>query len=119
MCPSACALASLLVNYNEFMLSLVWFPLRWSNILLACGLPRLLLSSILKCREGEFVVMIGMVCSSWVSVSRASTQRHFFVPLGNPERSASARVGNILVARTHAYSVIDLHLQRKQSDLRN
>ena len=59
---------------------------------------RTLLSSILKLESDCSLLVCGMVCSSWVAISRASTGRQYFLPLGFPE-SASAEKGNILVSR--------------------
>ena len=56
-----------------------------------------LLATIHKCKEGALLVA-GMVCSSWVAISRSSTRRYFFVPLGDPA-SKSAQDGNVLVSR--------------------
>ncbi|CAE7523392.1 unnamed protein product, partial [Symbiodinium sp. CCMP2456] len=46
------------------------------------------------------VVSFGLVCSSFVSVSRGSTGRSFWLPTGNEKASASVRDGNLLAART-------------------
>ena len=40
----------------------------------------------------------GLVCSSFVSVSRGSTHRHYFLPLGDPS-SKSVELGNLLCSR--------------------
>ena len=58
---------------------------------------RLLLSTILRCRPGA-VVTFGLVCSSFVSVSRGSTKRHYFLPLGD-ETAPSVQRGNLLANR--------------------
>ena len=54
--------------------------------------------AILRAIPGESVVHFGMVCSSWVTICRASTERSFFVPLGSPLRDG-VRLGNLLVSR--------------------
>ena len=58
---------------------------------------RLLLLSILRAKEGA-VFTFGVVCSSFVAVSRGSTFRHYFLPLGDPT-SPSNQLGNLLAAR--------------------
>ena len=72
------------------------------HCLCAIALPaiclRLLLSTILRAR-GPFVVSFGLVCSTFVAVSRGSTCRHYFLPLGN-ESAPSVKVGNLLCTRT-------------------
>ena len=60
---------------------------------------RLLLSTIMRCCDGNFIVSFGLVCSSFVAVSRGSTYRHFFLPLGN-EAAPSVELGNLLASRT-------------------
>ncbi|CAL1139171.1 unnamed protein product [Cladocopium goreaui] len=57
----------------------------------------LLISTILRSKS-DAVYAFGLVCSSFVSVSRGSTFRHYFLPLGDPS-SASAQLGNLLCAR--------------------
>ena len=44
------------------------------------------------------MVSFGLVCSSFVAVSRGSTGRHYFLPLGN-ESAPSVMVGNLLAVR--------------------
>lgn len=60
--------------------------------------PRLLLSTILRSKP-DAVFAFGVVCSTWVAVSRGSTHRHYFLPLGDPN-SPSCNKANLLVART-------------------
>ena len=58
---------------------------------------RLLLLVLLKAKE-KFVMMIGFPCSSFVAMSRASTYRHYFMPLG--DRSIpSVESANVLASR--------------------
>ena len=82
-CPQNCI-------YRKFLLLCCW------------DLPRLLLSTILRCRP-PFVVTFGLVCSSFVAVSRGSTHRHFFLPLGD-ETAPSVKLGNLLASRTDSNS---------------
>ena len=57
----------------------------------------LLLATILRARDGV-VVTFGLVCSSFVSISRGSTYRSYFRPEGDPS-SKSVQRGNLLAAR--------------------
>ena len=59
---------------------------------------RLLISTILRCRA-QSVACFGLVCSSFVSMSRGSTHRHFFLPMGDLD-APSVQLGNLLAART-------------------
>ena len=60
---------------------------------------RLMILTVMKMKEGKGLVHFGMVCSSWVTISRSSTGRSYFVPLG--DRSIdSVNKANILVSRT-------------------
>ena len=45
------------------------------------------------------VVCFGLVCSTFVSVSRGSTRRHYFLPLGD-EDALSVQKGNLLANRS-------------------
>lgn len=60
--------------------------------------PRLLLSTILRSKPSA-VFTFGLVCSSFVAVSRGTTHRSFFLPLGDPT-SKSVQLGNILCSRS-------------------
>ena len=60
--------------------------------------PRLLILAILESRDGV-VVSFGLVCSSFVSISRGSTRRHYFLPEGDLS-SRSVLMGTTLAART-------------------
>lgn len=84
----------------------------WTNIYFSeASVLRLLLQVILRSTP-EAVFSFGLVCSTWVSVSRGSTFRHFFLPLGD-QSAASVKLGNLLAARTkfgkkqpqHIYSI--------------
>ncbi|CAK9112297.1 unnamed protein product [Durusdinium trenchii] len=57
----------------------------------------LLLSTILRSKPSA-VFTFGLVCSSFVAVSRGTTHRSFFLPLGDPT-SKSVQLGNILCSR--------------------
>ena len=63
--------------------------------------PSLLLLSILQSKPGV-VVAFGLVCSSFISISRGSTHRSYFLPEGDLS-SLSVAKGNLLAARTQKY----------------
>ena len=63
-----------------------------------CDTLRLLISTILRCKP-PFVITFGLVCSSFIAVSRGSARRHFFWPLGD-ETSSAVQLGNLLASRT-------------------
>ena len=65
---------------------------------------RLLLKTILEAKC-NLVASFGLVCSSWVVVSRGSTHRSFFMPLGD-ESCAAVADGNLLTARSPAWSCL-------------
>lgn len=54
--------------------------------------------AILSCRPNRFLAVCAAVCSSWVSISRASCGRSFLSPMGFPW-VPSVRVGNMLTSR--------------------
>ena len=58
---------------------------------------RLLLSTILRSHP-DAVFHFGLVCSTWVAISRGSTYRHYFMPLGDTT-AKSVELGNLLAAR--------------------
>ena len=61
--------------------------------------PRLALSAVLGAVEDRCLVVIGIVCSSFVVVSSGTHGRTPFWPLGRTEYP-SVRNGNTLAART-------------------
>lgn len=52
-------------------------------------------------KDDDLVVSIALLCATWVAISRGSTRRHYFLPLGDPD-SPSVAISNLLTARTHA-----------------
>ena len=60
---------------------------------------RLLLATALRGRVGRLVGAFGLVCGSWVQISRPTTGRSYWTPLGS-SHSPSARLGNLLASRT-------------------
>lgn len=65
---------------------------------LFCRHLRLLLHSILQSKEGV-VVAFGLVCSTFISISRGSTHRSYFLPEGDLNAPSVVR-SNLLAART-------------------
>ena len=58
---------------------------------------RLAVATVLQARE-NFVLMIGFPCATFIAMSRSSTERHYFLPLGN-EAVKSVAIANILASR--------------------
>ena len=63
-----------------------------------CRLLRLLLVTILR-GGPDLVVSIALICSTFVSISRGSTKRDYFLPLGD-ENAPSVVISNLLACRT-------------------
>lgn len=59
---------------------------------------RLLLAAILR-GGPDLVVSIALICSTFVSISRGSTMRDYFLPLGD-ETAPSVVISNLLASRT-------------------
>ena len=59
---------------------------------------RLLLCAILQSKE-KVVVSFGLVCSTFIAMSRGSTYRSYFLPLGDMDGSQSVARSNILASR--------------------
>jgi hypothetical protein len=64
---------------------------------MTCDL-RLAIMMILKCKPENFVVMLGVLCSTWVAINRGSSGRSWLCPMGNGASEAAAN-GNIMVSR--------------------
>lgn len=62
-------------------------------------LPRLAILMILEGDMGELVTLLGMVCSTWTIVNRATSMRDVLVPYGQACYLA-IRKGNKMVSRT-------------------
>lgn len=56
------------------------------------------LMACLSCQEGAHLVVIAIVCSSFVSISRGTTKRSLLRPLGDPSIKC-VRIGNLLASR--------------------
>lgn len=69
---------------------------------------RLLLSAILQSKDGV-VVAFGLVCSTFITISRGSTYRHYFLPEGDPYGSKSVAASNVLAARILMSFDMSLH----------
>ncbi|CAK9030398.1 Uncharacterized protein SCF082_LOCUS19198 [Durusdinium trenchii] len=54
--------------------------------------------SCLACVQDNHVIVIAVVCSSFVSISRGSTGRSYLNPLGFPDCDAT-KIGNLLASR--------------------
>ena len=65
--------------------------------------------SILKAKDGEFVISFGMECGTWVTVSRYSTKREYFSPLGDTSRKCVADA-NLLCSRTDSSGMVSSSL---------
>lgn len=61
------------------------------------------LLAVLGCEVQDHIVVIAIVCSSFVSISRGTTRRTFLSPLGDTSVK-SVRLGNLLAAR-HGFRV--------------
>lgn len=61
--------------------------------------PRLACILVLQSKFGGCLSVMGIACSTWVSISRGSTFRSIFLPMGHPHSLAVYRA-NKSVART-------------------
>ena len=59
---------------------------------------RLILYSILHCRWGDLLALVGLLCSTWVAVNSGTSQRDVLTPMGHPE-FPSVQCGNQMVSR--------------------
>ena len=64
---------------------------------------RLIIMAVLRGKWGCFVVVLAIVCSSWVPASRGSTGRCLLVPQGNVLHK-SVRDANKMVSRTWIFN---------------
>ena len=55
------------------------------------------MATILQSKDGV-VVAFGLVCSTFITISRGSTHRHYYLPQGDPDSQSVAK-SNILAAR--------------------
>lgn len=60
---------------------------------------RLCILLVLRGKFNEALVMLEVVCSSWVTNSRSSTGRTVLTPIGNT-MFAKVRLANLMVSRT-------------------
>lgn len=65
---------------------------------------RLALITILNCRMDECLVLIGLLCSSFVAINRGTNKRYPFSPLGD-ESYEGVRTGNMLTTRNLGFGV--------------
>ena len=59
---------------------------------------RLAIVMLLKCKPENFVTILGVLCSTWVSINQGTSGRSWLCPMGNGA-SEAARLGNIMVSR--------------------
>ena len=52
------------------------------------ALPRLACALILESKWGSMLALFGVCCSTWISMSRGSTFRSIFLPMGDPHGMA-------------------------------
>ena len=74
--------------------------------------PNPLRLAVILVLQGNFqrlFVSMGTVCSSWVLMSKGSTQRDYITPGGNAEHP-SVRAGNCMVGRSTVFSTYYLCL---------
>lgn len=67
---------------------------------------RLALVSLLNCKMDNFVCLIGLLCSSFVAINRATNRRFPFCALGDV-RQPSVQVGNALTSRFLGFKGFD------------
>lgn len=79
---------------NSSRISHIDTPLAFPTLLL----PRLAIATILNCKPGSFVVLLGVVCSSWTAVNRGTSRRHVTHPLGTQEYTYVSQA-NVMVSR--------------------
>ena len=72
--------------------------------------PRLAMTCLLNAKPGDAIVVIGVVCSSFVAVNAGTHKRNPLNPLGDTSIPA-VRLGNELVSRSLgvAYTLGVLH----------
>ena len=70
----------------------------------ACGFITAVLA-VLACDPASHIVVLAVVCSSWVSISRGTTKRAFLDPLGDPS-VASVKMGNLLASRQGIFCLL-------------
>jgi hypothetical protein len=72
------------------------WPLSPSTLLHVAGNPRLACCMVLGAKWGEFLALMGICCSTFVSMSRGSTFRSIFLPQGCPVSIAVYRANKAL-----------------------
>lgn len=99
---------SLLVPKLDFvMLFPCWGPIQMNYFRpIDAPEPRLILHSILNCRFGNLLALVGVLCSTWVAVNAGTSQRDVLTPMGHPEYP-SVQSGNIMVSRLGLLITID------------
>ena len=69
----------------------------------------LAIATILNCSCNEFLVMLGICCSSWVSMNKGTSQRDWLTPMGDPSKP-SVRQSNLMVSRCSGFDPCSLSL---------
>ena len=64
--------------------------------------------SILNCSYDDCIVVLGVQCSSWVSMNAGTSQRDWLVPMGYEEHE-SVRSSNLMVSRCRPHTSISIH----------
>ena len=59
---------------------------------------RLALCTVLNCTPGAFVVLLGVVCSSWTVVNAGTSKRAICHPLGSQDRDY-VKAANVMISR--------------------
>lgn len=72
--------------------------------------PRLALTLVLSCVWGEFVLIAGVLCSSWVAINKSVSKRSYLNPMGDLSQR-TVRYGNGMVSRflLQTYNMIFNH----------
>ena len=78
-----------------------WLFFTECHNLCSVGELSLAIVSILNCSYDDFIVVLGVQCSSWVSMNAGTSQRDWLVPMGN-EAHESVRASNLMVSRCRA-----------------
>ena len=87
----SCLISIILVNHTVLICCNV-FPAAFPNF-------RLAILCLLHGKRQELVVVIGLVCSTWVAISRGSTLRCWIHAMGDLN-SPAVRASNLMTSRT-------------------
>lgn len=93
-------ITKLCINLLRFTLWMhVWYDV-WTHVafILTYLRLRLALCTILNAKPGAFVVLLGVVCSSWTVVNAGTSRRSVCHPLGSEDRDY-VKAANIMISR--------------------